>query len=171
MLIWLLALAIPLQGAMASAMRCCGPEHHQSQNVGDRPLGTGLEQASDNHDGRSGQALDHHTSSLAHVERSGAVAQASGLHEHCPALANSHSDGAVARPGQHDAQKSSHPSTSLEAGKCSVCASCFTATGQPSQAPVIQAPSLDEVRVVSVGAPPPEFTTNGPDRPPRSFLV
>jgi hypothetical protein len=38
LLVWLLALAIPVQGAVAAAMRCCGPEHHhqgQRVNAGD----------------------------------------------------------------------------------------------------------------------------------------
>lgn len=34
LLVWLLALAIPAQGAVAAAMRCCGPDHHQGQAVG-----------------------------------------------------------------------------------------------------------------------------------------
>jgi hypothetical protein len=33
LLVWLLALAIPVQGAVAVAMRCCGPDHHQGQSV------------------------------------------------------------------------------------------------------------------------------------------
>ncbi len=169
-LIWLLALAIPLQGAMAAAMRCCGPEHHQSQNAGERPPATGhdLNGASPDHGGHSGQVHDHHSPSHWHAEHGGAVAQTSGsAHVHAQASTASPDESTVALRGQHDAQDSGP----LEAGKCSVCASCCTATGLPSQAPVIKAPSFDELHVVSVGASPPEFTTSGPDRPPRSFLV
>jgi hypothetical protein len=33
LLVWLLAIAIPVQGAVAAAMACCGPQHHQGQPV------------------------------------------------------------------------------------------------------------------------------------------
>jgi hypothetical protein len=176
-LIWLLALAIPFQGAMAAAMRCCGPQHHQSQEAGERPLGTGYgpNGASHDHgahDGHSEHAHDHHAASHSHAVHGGTVAKASGsAHVNAHVIAASQDEVAAALSGQHDAQDGGRHNASPEAGKCSVCASCCTATGLPSQAPAIQAPSFDEVHVVSVGALPPEFTTSGPDRPPRSFLV
>lgn len=189
-LIWLLALAIPIQGAVAAAMRCCGPAHGHAPSA----------QMSD--------AEHHHQADIRHPDAMKAVGHSHGS-EHAKASvwgASGARDGGAAdvnaghthagqlQSGGHDrhpatttadpvkqaaagdsgASAAAHDhvsSKTAKAGKCSVCASCCTATGLPSSSLSLQAPVFEEIQVALIAAPPLEFTTAGPERPPRSLLV
>lgn len=195
-LIWLLALAIPFQGAVAAAMRCCGPQHHHDRTAGasgashdhsvakhhhhldNASYDQGLAQARDASGGHAEHAHPGGHDSAGHRNADGAEALP---HEHGGAQAGAAPS--AADPGQAaaglpgfdtasvKAQQADHGDHASKAGKCSVCASCCTATGLPSRAPSVEAPVFAEVQAAVVAAPPLEFTTSGQERPPRSFLV
>ena len=158
-LVCLLALAMPLQGAVAAAMRCCGMDHHQ--------VGASLVQDQRGHQhseefGRGGKLAPHvHTSHAPqHDEPS---AQDSGS-------PNEHS-GSHEEDKRVDATKALAKTPVKVTGKCNVCASCCGAAALPSEAPALAPTEVEKDRHLPSVTPDPEFGTAGPERPPRtSFL-
>jgi len=136
LLIWLLVLALPAQGAMAATMAFCGPNHHGSTAAASAP-----------HDAHAVHDHEHTVQGQAH----------------------SHSADELA---SDDASAVTSTSTSKNLGqadvqKCSVCASCCSATavwGTVPKLPVVEPAATIFAEVVSVVPP---FTADGPDRPPR----
>ena len=66
---WLLMLAVPVQGAAAAIMAFCGPNHHGVGQV----VSAGADDAHHDHDGAEG---DHHHAQEAHDEDASASPQA-----------------------------------------------------------------------------------------------
>jgi hypothetical protein len=146
-LLWLLAVALPFQGAVAAAMIACGPNHH----------GAGallLQKTGHEHDRRAGPA------------------QTPVGHDHAQ---HGHGTGhqSEAAPTTDDATESQQEARPQKVAhsKCSVCATCCTAAALPSSAISIGSPPLAD-RVHSDSASHAAvFMTDGPDRPPRTFLA
>lgn len=137
LLIWLLVLAIPAQGAMAATMAFCGPNHHGSTAAVSAP-----------HD--------------AHAVH--------GDHEHT-AQGQAHTADELASDTAADATSTSKNLGQADVQKCSVCASCCSATavwGTVLKLPDVETDATVFAEVVSVVQP---FTADGPDRPPRIVLA
>ncbi|WP_416759354.1 hypothetical protein ACNI65_21835 [Roseateles sp. So40a] len=147
----LLAVAIPLQGAVAAAMRCCGMEHHQVDTALDE------EHAGHDHHDQSAPSdvLDEHLQDgHGHAQPRVHGVDSSAAHNH----GLSHGD-----LKQSGAAKAS--------AKCNVCASCCGAAALPSRAATVIQVATEKDRYCASVAPDAEFTTSGPERPPRtSFL-
>ncbi len=139
-LIWLLAVALPFQGAVAATMLACGPAHQ-----GGAAHGPALQHL---HDDGAGEA---------------AVMQSDASHDH------HHHDAAAASADDEGA--SAAASSSPGSSKCSVCASCCTASALP--APPLQflpAAASESIQAFATSQPV-AFLTGGPERPPRSPLA
>jgi len=137
LLIWLLVLALPAQGAIAATMVFCGPNHH-----GSAAAATASDDVHAQHHDHTPTAPVHD-----HVAGGGTVDTASA------------ESAAPERVGQADMKK------------CSVCASCCSATAIQStvpKLPVLEPDSMVFATVVPVIEP---FVADGPDRPPRPFLA
>lgn len=137
-LMWLLLLALPLQGFAAATMINCGPNHH-------RMASAVMAATPDTHEHASG-----------------------GQHQHSMEVAGDHHDDAVSNgsdvPTVHHLDK-------LMKFKCSACAACCMGAAMPTAAVTFKAfpPAIAPDSIVPtthVG-----FVTDGPDRPPRVFLV
>ena len=136
-LLWLLAVALPFQGAVAATMIACGPNHHGVAAVAP-PAG---------HDhAQHGHGMGHHS-------------------EPSP-------DTGIASPGNTASIESQQGAEAQkQASKCSVCATCCTAAALPSSTISIDsAPLADRVHS-SFASHAAVFVTDGPDRPPRTFLA
>lgn len=151
LLIWLLVLAVPAQGAAAATMVLCGPNHHG---------------------GGAGVAMVH--------AQAGGLSSTSP-HDRPHAHPNDHTQHSAATHAAHDhavadvpaVGEASAPAQGIHAGqhKCSACASCCSVSAMLS--PVLAVPVPDiEPTVFSAVVPSVEaFSADGPDRPPRIVLA
>jgi hypothetical protein len=141
LLIWLLVLAVPAQGAAAATMAFCGPNHHGGGAATQMQPAPAAGHA--HQDGVAAQGHEHHqTAALADEESV------------TPAVA-----AASAKVG--DASKH----------KCSACASCCSVSAMLNTVLAVPAPvfmhAVFSIVVPSVDA----FAADGPDRPPRFVLA
>ncbi|MBY0365787.1 MAG: hypothetical protein K2X12_06055 [Burkholderiaceae bacterium] len=153
---WLLALALPMQGWASASMLCCGPDHHhvsigaasvvQSTAAPSGSLPDSLSPAG----GEGHEARGHHHAG----------------HDH-PADDHAANGGSSSQPndehggGHHDLSKPGKT-------KCSVCASCCTIAALPSRTLIIdEAVPIQGVMAWTSQAPI-AFLTSGPERPPRT---
>ena len=155
LLIWLLVLAVPAQGAAAATMAMCGPNHHAG--------GPGAALVHVQAGGISSESRHNvpHAHSNDHAQH-GTATQAAHDHDHDHAVADV--------PGAGEA---SAPAQGMHAGqhKCSACASCCSVSAMLS--PVLAVPVPDVAPTVfSVVVPNVEaFGVDGPDRPPRIIFA
>jgi hypothetical protein len=153
-LIWLLAIALPVQGAAAATMLSCGPGHHGAaagaHAHADDPPGMS------SHHTHNGDEAGDHASSHAHPHGS---------------MAGHHGGDAAT---SHDLSVDPSPDGSpvhKTAGKCSACASCCTVAVLPTSVwPMGSSQAVDRV-VPQLVAQTAVFMTGGPERPPRTFLA
>jgi hypothetical protein len=148
-LIWLMAIALPVQGAAAATMLACGPGHHGAS-------------AAHSH-AAAEPAHVHAGSTEPHVHPDGHAALGhadSGHHGHDQEIPSGSESAAADGNEVHKA-----------AGKCSACASCCTVAVLPTSVlPIGSPPAVD--RVVTVfQAQSAVFMTGGPERPPRTILA
>ncbi len=144
LLVWLLIIAVPAQGAAAVTMAFCGPGHNASNvSVGVQSQPT-VEHA--HHGSDAGQAHEHldvAATPLMADDDTGPVTEAVK----------------VASSGHIDKQK------------CSACASCCSMAAVPTSVlsvpPPVVAPVVFSTVVPDVDA----FAADGPDRPPRIVLA
>ena len=141
LLIWLLALAVPAQGAAAATMAYCGPNHHGSEVA----------------------ARVQPSAAPAHAHHG---REARTTHEHLDAAVQANEDGSASARAAAPAK-----SVPSDQHKCSACASCCSVgvilnTVLVVPAPVVT-PTLFSVVVPTVDA----FAADGPDRPPRLVLA
>jgi hypothetical protein len=138
----LLALLLPIRGAMAAAMLC-------------PPAGVGTQ-------GEvriDGHAIGHHAA-FGNGPRHDHAAHDHAAHGH-GTHANQPVDGSV------DAQPGS--ATDKQADECGLCSAFCSVTSLVSSVLTVQAPSLVELTVFpTLSAPAPSFFSDGQDRPPRS---
>ena len=144
--IWLLVLAMPVQGVAALGMQHCAPTHERLVSLASSV------QAPHAHANMSAPMSAHLD---APVEALPAAANAA------PLLATAH--------GEH-AEHAEHAVPAVDV-KCSACAACCPALGLPVVAPELPdmpgAPGLAQLRLPLV----PSFVPGGLDRPPRNFLA
>jgi hypothetical protein len=148
-LIWLVVLAVPAQGAAAVTMASCGPNHQ-----GGVPTGSTL------HSGASAHA-QHGEGGHAHGVDASASASATAP---APAPAPAAAPFADSEPASPEAGHASPQ-------KCSACASCCSLGAIPTPGLVIlstePAPTVFVTVVTAVDA----FAADGPDRPPRHVIA
>ena len=142
-LMWLVALAVPVQGYAAVAMFGCGPGHHGMAGMQSQAA------AEDDHDA----AMPQH-SHEAQVEMG-------GDHHHDDSAEPSHAHMLKAHgaPGK------------VSKGSCTPCASCCVVAALPATMVVFQPVPLVDFFVPLAPRGLASFLTEGPERPPRSILV
>ncbi|HOM13996.1 MAG TPA: hypothetical protein PLB41_11835 [Rubrivivax sp.] len=142
LLIWLLAFALPLQGAAAAAMVLCGVQQHELVDVAAVNTADAL-------------ATVAAPSQVSHREHGLAVPAGAHGHAEAPGDAAAASDGiAAAQPHQ-----------------CSVCAACCSpaAIHEPLlELPVPEAAGSHFAPLAPKVAP---YVDGGPERPPRAVLA
>lgn len=133
-LMWLLAVAVPIQGAVAATMLTCGPNH-----------GPAVSQGSVSH--------TDHTSHASHA-----------MHDHAEQSSVASTDRADVSTGGADFGK-------VATQKCSACASCCTAAALPSSVLDLPVSPLPNTHLPAEQSATVIFSTDGPERPPRIFLL
>lgn len=142
LLIWMLVLAVPAQGAAAATMAFCGPGHRGGAAVQMQPV-----------------ALAHHT------HHNGATAED---HEHPQVVAVAAADGDSSALAPSVASfKVSHASKH----KCSACASCCSVGAILSSVLAVPTPVFAPTVFFAVVPHVDTFAADGPDRPPRIVLA
>ena len=141
LLVWLLVLAVPAQGAVAAIMAFCGPNHH-----GGATANSAAPAASAVH-------TDHHGSAEGATGHHGMSSQAD---EDVAALASP----ATFSQGKHAVHQ-----------KCSACASCCSFGAILSPMPAVPAPAVAPTVFDTVAPTVSAFAADGPDRPPRIVLA
>ena len=141
-LMWLIALAVPLQGYAAAAMFACGPGHHG---------GTGVSQVAPPH-GHEMHADDHPEA---------AAAEWSDTDHHGGGASPDRSEPPEAQGAGHKVSKT----------KCAPCASCCVVAALPAAVMRFEpVPLVDSfVPLAQIGAS--SFLADGLERPPRLPLV
>ena len=141
LLICLLALAVPAQGAVAATMAFCGPNHHGG------PAAPHAEQ----------MAPSKHVHAQAHAHGT------HGDHDNAtPAQEDSADAGSSAAPAE-----SGH----ADKQKCSACASCCSIGAILNTVRGVPAPDLSPTVFSVVAPCVDAFASDGPDRPPRIVLA
>ncbi|MDP3819879.1 MAG: hypothetical protein Q8R33_00240 [Burkholderiales bacterium] len=142
LIVWLMAVALPLQALASVTMLHCGPSHERMQGarasvaadaVSPHANGPSLAAVSHDHDG--GVVSAGHAAS-----QSGDAAQSEN----------------PADPGQY---------------KCSACASCCSIGALPSPALGVPSPAVAPTVFFAVVPTVGVFAAAGPDRPPRIVLA
>ena len=156
-LIGLLVLAIPAQGVAAATMLYCGPDHH--------PAGAVVMQ-------HAGHAMGIPMATEASAAGHGA---SPGTHTHQGHdLLSGHVDHALQGADAADvtAQASAAGTPDLSQNvKCSVCATCCSPAVMMSSSLLISTATASSAPVLLAPAQVFNFITDGPKRPPRSFLA
>ena len=141
LLVWLLVLAVPAQGAAAATMAFCGPNHHGGATASSAAPAAPAEQA--DHHGSAEGATGHHDMSSQADEDDAALASPATFSQ-----------------GKHTVQQ-----------KCSACAFCCSFGAILSPMPAVPvpavAPTVFDTVVLTVSA----LAADGPNRPPRFVLA
>ena len=143
LLVWLLALAVPAQGATAATMALCGPIHQGQRS--------------------SVASVDHHLHGRHQPVQ----------HQHGQADRSAGADGGRATSAVDGAAPSgpAQPSPHTDNHKCSACAVCCTVTALPSALPTLPAVEPSTARFAAVVIAVEAFAADGPERPPRPLLA
>ena len=142
---WLLALAVPVQGFAAASMVGCGTGHGAA----------GL------HSHAQGMHGDQKAASHSHDHHANVVAHAGHQHH---ADAASHGDA-------HKSHADTAKDSKFSKASCSACASCCTSAALPTTPVVFQATEMPSVFVLLAPPPVVSFVSGGLERPPRFFLA
>ena len=141
LLVWLLVLAVPSQGAAAATMAFCGPNHHGGTTASSAAPAASAEHA--DHHGSALGAIGHHDMSSQADEDDAALASPATFSQ-----------------GKHTVQQ-----------KCSACAFCCSFGAILSPMPAVPvpavAPTVFDTVVLTVSA----LAADGPNRPPRFVLA
>ena len=141
LLMWLVALAVPVQGYAAAAMFGCGPEHHSAMSmVGATPALHDQHELQPWHDD-SAEVADH-----SHADDSAAA-------DHVPGLKAPGTTGKTTKGG------------------CSPCASCCVVAALPTSALTFQPVPPVDFFVPFAPHSVAVFLTEGLERPPRFILT
>ena len=144
LVVWLLALALPVQGFAAATMLHCAGGHH---------------------DGAASVAAGGHDHVM-HMRASDAVGEISSMPSH-DGSAPSVSSVEIDKASSTAATK--HPKVVLS--KCSACAVCCAVVYLPTAALAFPPSVPAEMPATFESQAPAAFFTDGPDRPPRLFLA
>lgn len=137
LLVWLLVLAVPAQGAAAVTMAFCGPNHHSGSAATSARQAAPAEHASHHRDGQS--TPEHHEM----------AAQADDVD-------SASASTATVASGSHAVKQ-----------KCSACASCCSLGAMLSPPLAVPAPAVTPTEFTAVVPTVSAFAADGPDRPPR----
>ena len=169
-LVWvlLLALALPLQGLAAATMAACGPVHPHD-----------VAQPGHAHDASADAAHGHRTAAHdtlvapdTHVAQDAHFAHDTLDRELRPQAPHGHVDAFAGDDAGRDDPATEDTASPTPSQKCSVCASCCTASaGLPTHVVVAEPAALADSLVDQERATAAAFFTGGPERPPRSFLA
>lgn len=141
-LMWLIALAVPVQGSAAVTMLGCDPGHHGS--TGSSRMAMAAEPTQD---------AGHHSHE--------AVAEGVESRDH---------DGGVPHDRSHPL-KTHGTAQKVAKGNCTPCASCCVVAALPTTVIQFEPVPLVDVFVLSVQSGVSSFLADGLERPPRSFLA
>jgi hypothetical protein len=151
-LIWLIALAVPLQGVAAVSMAVCGPGH--ARMLPAAGIASSMKHAA--HDHAAGVAV-HHRGQHA----------AGAMHE----MVADHEASSDVDASQVDKRNAADKLAQLAKFKCSACASCCTGAAFPASIVSFDLPKESHVFLASPVVANAIFLTGGQDRPPRSSLA
>lgn len=141
LLIWLLVLAVPAQGAVAATMAFCGPNHHGGGAAAQVQAAT------------PGNHAHHGSSAPTDHEHPQVAAQAG---EDASASATSVASAKASQASKH---------------KCSACASCCSVGAILSSVLAVPAPVFTPTVFSAVVPSVDTLAADGPDRPPRLVLA
>lgn len=146
-LMWLIALAVPIQGSAAVTMFGCGPGHHGG-------MGSSQSVAADEH----AQGADHHSN---------------GSDAAVPEEVESHHHDGGAEPHDHGHSPKAHGATvhKVAKGNCTPCASCCVVAALPAKVIQFEPVPLVDFFAASIQSGVSSFLADGLERPPRLFLV
>lgn len=139
---WLIALAVPIQGSAAVTMFGCGPDHHGGMSMSQVKVSEEVAQDADHHD-------------------RGAGVEGSTGHQHADGSIHDHADSFSAHGGAHKAVK----------GNCTPCASCCAVAALPATIINFAPVPLVDFFVGFAPSSVTSFLAEGLERPPRLFLV
>lgn len=152
-LVWLLVLALPAQGAAAATMALCGPGHAARTLAHEH--GKAMAQ-------QAWQVLQH-----VHVQ-----GQAASRDSHQHVHTSPQPSGDQTRDQVEPVAQAKLPNLAqAEQHKCSVCASCCSAAALFSVELIVPTPEFTPTIFMAVVATVEPFASAGPDRPPRRLLV
>jgi hypothetical protein len=143
LLVWLVVLAIPLQGMAATTMLLCGPAHHRAQ----QGVSPAAMHGSHGPAHESTQAIDGTTTHVGH-----------GV------------SGATEDPAPEWAADSAVPMDAAQF-TCSACASCCSPAAIPQSVAALAASDNLFAPVAAPGPGRFSVVIDAPDRPPRAFLA
>lgn len=145
-LLWLLALALPVQGLASAAMLHCAGSHERMHGLqGDAGLVAGVVGARVSVD-----VATHH-----------------GAHDHGhPTMAAAH-DGHDPDPGR----KAGDPLTDQGTYSCSACAACCSACALSGSVTTLATPDFAPTVFAALAYAADAFAAEGPERPPRLLSV
>lgn len=153
LMLWMLALALPLQGMAAVAMLHCASKAPVRHHAGIQAQAAAAEAA------QGGEQAGHG----GHVH---------GLHaghaHHDQRVTGAAPDGPMAQ-ASHDASLPASSHAHAAGHSCSACAACCVALALPPAMPVLAAALSAPTTAATLVAPSPSFLTAGPERPPRSL--
>ena len=138
-IVWLVALALPVQGIAGATMAHCGPTHARMHTA---QADAGPHAAAGHHHGLHDAAAPHHLGAAA---------------------ADPVDHGAAS----HHAAAQTDKFTELGQYNCSACASCCSVCALLSTFAPLLAPEFAPTVFVAVVPRVATFATDGPDRPPR----
>lgn len=141
-LMWLIALAVPIQGSAAVTMFGCGPGHHGEMGSSQVAMAN-----------KPTQDADHHPHE--------AVAEEVESHDHDDGVPHDRSDSLETHG---TAQK-------VAKGNCTPCASCCVVAALPATVILFEPVPLIDSFVLSVQSGVNSFLASGLERPPRLFLA
>jgi hypothetical protein len=154
-LVWLLALALPVQGIAGAAMAHCGASHQR--------MAAGLQAAPHAHEGAAaGHRHAGPAAGAGHRHAAAPGAEEARHHGHAAADPGAAADGADA---EADAR------AELARYSCSSCAACCAGTALPSAALRVPRGASVAEDFIEPAAHVEAFVSDGPERPPRSRLV
>ena len=139
---WLIALAVPIQGSAAVTMFGCGPGHHG---------GVGSSQTA---------MSDDHVSDAYH-HSDGAVSEEVDSHHHDGGAPHNHADSLEPHGTAHKVAK----------GNCTPCASCCVVAALPATVIQFEPVQLVDFFVPLAPSGVSSFLANGLERPPRLFFA
>ena len=142
-LMWLVALAVPVQGYAAVAMLGCGPGQHDTAGM------------------RSPVAVANDNDAVLSPHSHESYAEVAG---------ERHLDDS-AEPGHAHALKAHGTPGKAGKGSCTPCASCCVVSALPATTLIFLAIPLVDFFVPLAPRGLASFLTEGPERPPRSSLV
>ena len=141
-LMWLIALAVPIQGSAAVTMFGCGPGHHGG--IGSSQAAVAKEPAPDVDD-----------------PSRGAMTEDADSHHHDGGASHNHSNSLKPHGATHKVAK----------GNCTPCASCCVVAALPATVIQFEPVPLADFFVPAAQGSVSSFLADGLERPPRLFLA